>query len=82
MVGVLLRSVTDAGAAHDGDDVSVLVSVDGLARGDEHLAEATLALFAGGDVAGRGEYDAGADVVEVFDFGAAVENAGSGRAGC
>jgi hypothetical protein len=82
MVGVLLRSVAGAGAGHDGDDVAGLVPVDGLARGDEHLAEAALALFVGGDVGGRGEDVPGADVVEVFDFGAAVKDAGRGRAGC
>src|SRR6185503_7896163 len=53
-----------------------LVRVLGLAGGDEHFAEAALALLDVRGVAHRGEDVAGADVVEVLDLGATVEDAG------
>src|SRR3972149_10508551 len=73
--------VLDAGAAHDGDGFSGLISIGGLGDGDEHGAQPALALAEVDELAGGGEEVAGADGVEVLDVRAAVEDALEGRTG-
>src|SRR4029079_14313645 len=72
-IAVLL--VADAGAGGDGNHFTILVLIDSLGCGDQHLAKAALRLFEFGRVGGGRQHIAGADVVEVLNFGAAVEDA-------
>src|SRR5690349_11581842 len=72
---IRLSLVADAGAGHDGHDLALLVLVDGLVGADKHLADAAFALFERGEVGGSRQHVAGADVVEVLDLRATVEDA-------
>ena len=71
----LLRSlclVADAGAGGDCHGVAGLVLVDGLGGGNQHLADAALALFERSGVGCRGQDIAGNDGSQVFNLSAAV----------
>ena len=70
-----IASIPDRGAALDGDGLAGLVAEGGLGADDEHRAHAAFAFGEVADLRGGGEAVAGADVVEVLDVGAAVEDA-------
>src|SRR3990172_5641161 len=67
--------VSDRGAAHDGDGLPGLVLKRRFRADDDHGAHLAFALLEIGHLHRAGEDIAGADLVEVLDVGAAVEDA-------